>query len=138
MGEAKWREIAGPFGYESGYYRLSDIYDCLLSAHAGSVELSQRAYEVIQCVNKLAGRMQDKSLKPMLCMSCDHEFAHNEPPTEIVICFSWANPGHLPILCPVCAVCAGKDEAIKSARLKTTWSKLSPGGVQFYTSSAEA
>ena len=129
MGEAKRRkplEIKGPMSYEINSYRLEDILAGTLRALSGERPSSQ-ANAIILATAKLATRMSDRSLPTMLCITCDHEFAHGERPTEIMVALPWANPKHPPIISPICAVCAAASKDDKTNMGMASGSKLSPG-----------
>jgi len=136
MGEARRRKdaparplaIKGPFSYEIGAWRLDDIL-------AGSVMAlfdtdrapTARALALTQAAAQLAARMGDRRLPAMLCMTCDHAFARDERPAEVMIAMPWANPQHPPIVSPICAACAAASQDAKTARMQASWAKLSPG-----------
>ena len=89
---------------------------------------SDRGVLIIKTTAYLADRMRDRRQPRMFCMSCDHTFAVDEPPAEIAIALSWANPSHPPIASPICAECAAADDETKLARMIACWSKMLPGG----------
>ena len=140
MGEAKRRrsdvreapagefEIRGPLSYELGLYRLDDILaGSLIALFASDRAPTARSLALVQATAQLAARMGDRRLPTMLCMTCDHEFARDERPTEVAVALPWANPRHPPIVSPICAACAAASEDVKTGRMQVSWSKLSPG-----------
>lgn len=127
-GEARRRKpfaIKGPTSYEIGAYRLDDILDGTLRALLGD-RPSAQALALMRAAVELAERMGDLSFPTMLCAFCDHEFARDERPTEVMVALPWANPEHPPIVSPICAACAAASEADKANMVKASWSKLSP------------
>jgi hypothetical protein len=134
MGEARRRrrskpaeiEIEGPTSYEIGAYRLDDILAGSLMALFDRAPSAQ-ALALMRATAELAERMGDRSLPTMLCAFCDHEFAHGDQPTEVMVALPWANPKHPPIVSPICGACAAASEDVKTGMVKASWSKLSPG-----------
>lgn len=118
--------IDGPFSYEISSYRLDDILAGTLMALFDRTPSAQ-ALAIMQATVQLAARMTDPRLPTMLCMTCDHEFAQDERPTDVAVALPWANPKHPPIVSPICAACAAADPDTRTALLKAHWSKLSPG-----------
>ena len=134
MGEAKRRRHAGdvlvaegPLSYEAFHVRLEDIRAASLWAAETGGTLTDRNYAILIVVKSLLTKTQDPSRRTMLCMTCDHEFAHDKPPVEIMIALSWANSKHPPVSSPVCAACAAADEATKTERLKKHMSRMIDG-----------
>jgi hypothetical protein len=119
--------IKGPVSYEVLLFTLCDILAGGLTEMLRN-KPSDRGLLIIKTTAHLADRMRDRRQSRMLCMSCDHAFAVDEPPTEVAIALSWANPNHPPIISPVCAECAAADDETKLARMKAMWSKALPGG----------
>jgi hypothetical protein len=131
MGEARRRsskpiEIEGPTSYEIGAYRLDDILAGSLMALFDRAP-SNQALAIMRAAGELAERMGDPSLPTLLCAFCDHEFARDERPTEIMVALPWANPKHPPIVSPICAACAEASQDAKTDMAKASWSRLSPG-----------
>jgi hypothetical protein len=135
MGEARRRKeapagalaIEGPFSYEIGAYRLDDIFAGVLAMVLGVARPSEQARKIQRATEELARRMQEPSLPTMLCMTCDHEFARDERPTEIAVALPWANPEHPPIVSPICAACAAASQDAKIGRMQASWARFSPG-----------
>ena len=138
MGEARRRRrkeapagplaIEGPFSYEIGSYRLDDVLTgAVVTLFDTDRAPTARALAIVQAAAQLAARMGDRRLPTMLCMTCDHEFARDERPTEVAIALPWANPKHPPIVIPICAGCASASQDAKTARMQASWAKLSPG-----------
>jgi len=135
MGEAKRRHRDGeptvikwPFSYEVCLFGLDQIMAGGLMELLSDGPPSPRGVTIIKATWHLAARMSDPREKRMLCMSCEHEFALNEKPTEIAVALPWASVEHPPIVSPICAACAEADDETKVARLKEHWAKVMPLG----------
>jgi hypothetical protein len=125
MGEAKRRGgflVKAPFAYEVIYHRLDDIFKGPLMGLLGE-RPSDQAIRVFQATEQLGSRMQDPNLPTMLCLTCDHEFARDEIPAEIVIATSWANKKNPLTTSPLCFKCAAESPETKTAKLLERWRK---------------
>ena len=103
-------------------FRLTDIISGILSNR----RLSREELVIAEATNSLAARMQDRSQPTMLCMSCEHEFAHNEAPTEVAVCLPLNRPDLHKTASPICAKCAAADDETKMRRLRECWQKALP------------
>jgi hypothetical protein len=119
--------VEGPSSYEIRSYRVDDILAGVAGMALFGERPSAQALAIIRATNLLVERMQDRRLPTMLCAFCDHEFAYDARPTEILVALPWANPEHPPVISPICAACAGPSAADKASMVKARWAKLSPG-----------
>jgi hypothetical protein len=113
--------------FEVGLYGLEEILTGAAAAMDGQ-KMAREAITVVDAARDLFNRMRDPQRPGMLCMSCDHVFAHDEPPCEVAVGVPRDETSSPVIASPVCARCAEADDETKIRRLKKIWLPLFPSG----------
>lgn len=129
--------IEGPFAFEICAFRYRDLGLQVLQGLFSGADFSQHDQDLVRLTVQLVDRMQNRRLPKMLCLLCDHEFDHDEPPCEVSLAIPWASREQ-PALCQaICEDCAALDRNIKRDRMLAIWQRLSPG-VSFLSMPGEA
>lgn len=117
--------LKGPVSYQVELFKIGDIFDgALVGKLFGPDALALHSAQVLSAANGLADRMQNTSKPTTLCCFCDHSFAYNEPPAEILVALPFANADHPAITSPVCAECASGNWADKQARVVSRFREI--------------
>lgn len=117
--------LAGPVSYQVELFRLRDVLaGAAVGGAFGRAALASESVKVLDAAVGLAGRMRDRSRPTMLCAFCEHTFAHDEPPVEILVALPFANENHPAITSAVCASCASAEWTVKRSKIVASFKQL--------------
>lgn len=115
-------------GYELILYNFDDVNDDIADLKSGRRSRpSPQAFQKLQAFSMFFKRMRDEKLPKVLCLTCEHEFGYDEPPSQLTIAIPWTNQTQ-PIICnAICSVCAEFDPDTKDQKILAAWRQVLPG-----------